>query len=69
MHKLQGLLILILVLVSLAGFYTLYRFLYKRTVARHSFSALLLFVLLVVLAVFCYTFLVVFIIRLLFPPA
>lgn len=69
MHKFQVVLVMAILLFSLAGFYSLYRFLYRKTVSRRSFSRLLLFFFLVVLAVFLYTFLVVLLIRLLFPQA
>lgn len=69
MNRIKTIIVITVILLSLAGFYSMYRFLYKKMAGDRSLSRLLLFMFLILVLVFAYTFLVVFIIRLLIPGA
>jgi hypothetical protein len=67
--KLKALTILLLIVISLIPVYALYKNLQKMIRPRESGSRFLLYLLAVCILIFVYTFLLVFIIRLLFPGA
>jgi hypothetical protein len=69
MQKLKAFIILIVVLVSLIPVYLVNKWLQQKIRPKQSFSRLLLYILSGFALVFIYTFLVVFIIKKLFPGA
>ncbi len=67
--RLKALLILLLIVASLLPFYSLYKYLQRTMRPRESGRRFFSWLLLTLLLVFAYSFLIVFLIRLLIPPA
>ena len=69
MLKTKGLIILGIILVSLLPVYLVYKYLQRLMKPKESLQRFFLYLLVVFMLVFGYTFLLVFVIRLLFPEA
>ena len=69
MLKTKGLIILGIILVSLLPVYLVYKYLQRLMRPKESLQRFFLYLLVVFMLVFGYTFLLVFVIRLLFPEA
>ncbi|MFN8291504.1 MAG: hypothetical protein U0U70_14705 [Chitinophagaceae bacterium] len=69
MHRLKAILIVFIITAALLPFYLLYKYLAVRLRPKESGTRFLLWLLLVLVMIFAYTFLVVFIIKLVFPSA
>lgn len=69
MNKLDGILITGIIFLSLLPVYSIYRFLQRVMRPKESLQRFFLYLLVVFLLIFGYTFLLVFVIRLLFPEA
>jgi len=69
MNKLDGILITGIIFFSLLPVYSIYRFLQQVMKPKESLKRFLLYILVVFMLVFGYTFLLVFVIRLMFPGA
>ncbi len=67
--KLKALAILAIIIFSLIPLYLLYKYLQKKTRPKESMSRLLLYLFAGFALVFIYTFLIVFIIKKIFPGA
>ncbi len=67
--KLKAVLILALIIISLIPAYLFYQWLEKKMIPRSSGKNFLIWLLLVFAFIFIYTFLVVFLIRSIFPKA
>jgi hypothetical protein len=67
--KLKAVLILLLIILSLLPAYALYQYLQRVIQPKESMRRFLAWLIIVLTLIFVYTFLVVFIIRLLFPQA
>ncbi len=69
MLKTKGLIILGIILVSLLPVYLVYKYLQRVMRPKESLQRFFLYLLVVFMLVFGYTFLLVFVIRLMFPGA
>lgn len=69
MQRLRAILIVLLITASLLPFYLLYQYLVKWIQPKQSLSRFIAWLILVLAMIFIYTFIVVFIIRRLFPSA
>ncbi|MEO7983150.1 MAG: hypothetical protein ABI688_03605 [Bacteroidota bacterium] len=67
--KFKALIILLIIIFSLLPLYALYKYLLKRLRPRESMTRFLCWLLANLILIFASTFLVVFVIRLLFPGA
>jgi hypothetical protein len=65
--KLRGLIILLIIVLSLVPLYGLYKYSERVTRPKKSLQRFVLWLLLVMMLVLTYTFLVVFLIKMLFP--
>jgi uncharacterized membrane-anchored protein len=69
MQKLKAVVILIIIIVSLLPVYMLYKYLQRVMKPRESMQRFLSWMLAVLALIFVYSFLLVFIIKMLFPGA
>jgi uncharacterized membrane protein YidH (DUF202 family) len=67
--KLKAIAILLIIIVSLLPVYLFYKWLEKKLQPKESFRRFLIFLFIVLAVIFCYTFLVVLLIHLVFPGA
>jgi len=67
--KIKAIIILLIILVSLIPVWMLYRYARVKMKARESMGRFLLFMLIMFAVIFSYTFLLVFLVRMIFPGA